>query len=1257
MHTIPVSLSIRIGNILKKLCLPVGLASFVLFAMVFSRPASAQGIQQFVGHIADSTGAAIPGANVTIHNEGTGVDLVVNSTEAGDYTAPYMKPGTYTITAALTGFKEVSKTHISLDIDQTSKMDFVLPVGNMSESVTVSSEGSQIELAKADRGEIIDAERVQEMPLDGRNAIDLFTLSPGTINAGNPVNNRQQDNVNQNLDANGVTINAVAENIDGATNDNAGNYMGYNPPLDSISEFKVVLNPYDASYGRAGGASIDISLKSGSNKFHGDIYEFARRPYLEANTWVNDFSHVTKAKHKRDQFGAELDGPVIIPHFYNGKDKTFFLLQWEQAYEALPNTSPTISSIPNPAWTNGNFAGAQYFDSVTQTLMPLNIYDPLSAQTPYTDPADGKKKVQYQQFPGNIIPGSASCSATTSCINPIGHALAQYYNGITPNYNPGAGYAPYSNNLYWVQVENDISRNGTIKIDQNFGRSDRATIRWGGFERFANQNQNGIPASDPANSITTQFQPVEQQYSIEEIHTFSANLILDNKAILSTYKQGLQYGTRGDYLNQLGFSSNFISNAYISNMIPYVSATSNLGAKDFIPLSWTSPGRRNVAHNLSYEPSATYIHGRHTLRAGLDMRLLQYAPTIGPNNSQTAGNVQFNFSTVFSQQYTPAYANAPGLTSGSSIASLLEGYPVTGNDTGELSSFYSQHYEGIWAQDDWKVTPKLTLNIGLRYDLLGARTERHNKLAGQFNSTASTGIASGLGPIVGGLTGAGTYGTPRGAYGTHLLNIQPRFGAAYAFTSRTSLRMGFGEMFANDESLNGNNGFAVATNFSPSTNGNLTPTTGQFSNPFPTFVQPFNSNTTSASSFALSGVGNSISFVNPNYNAPSIWQYSVSLEQLLTRRDVIDISYSGTRGYGLPGSDDINHVSAAWYAQCDIERGGNRQLCDATSGAAKVTNPFQNLPAFAGTGTYSTASTLSSSILTRPFPQFTSITENNLPLVRSWYNSMQVTASHNASRDLSMHLAYTWAKGMQAGNIIDTVNRVYGRNISSNDVTTTLSLSGVYYLPVGRGKTFLGHSNRLVDAAVGGWEFSPLYTYTGGFPWSPDSGTTNNFEQVSSLGIHQHDLQPDSSHAYKRLQGVNPCVGYQDSDTPGLIHPGPAYVAAGCTTYAIVRQENNPSGSFASDYSVGQNIVYTGVREVGQHQFDVSASKRFAWNEKANLQLRLDAINVLNHPNFTGYKESYTNDPTNLNWGTIQKGPTGPSNGGRELQLSGKVTF
>jgi len=791
------------------------LAVLFLCLTMLGRPAGAQSGQQFVGHVEDTSHAVIAGAAVTVHNEGTGEDISVKATGAGDYTVPYLKLGTYTITAEKPGFKTVSRTHITLNTDQTSKINFTLPVGAVSESVTVSDAGAHIELSKADRGEIIGNERIEEMPSDGRNYQVLFGLSPGTNNTSNPQYPRQQDDVSSNLHLTGIPQATVQENLDGGTNDTANGWSASNVPLDAISEFKVVLNPYDASYGRAGGGAVDASLKSGTNRLHGSLYEFARRPFLDAQSYQYNYvksqpgnTAPSPSRHKRDQFGLELDGPVYIPHLYNGRNKTFFLLQWEQAYEELPGSGGNFDSIPNPQWLTGNFAGAQYFDNTTKTLMPLIIYDPLTPLVSVVDPLDGKTKLAHSPFPGNVIPQNR--------LDPVGVAIGQYYNQIAPNYNPGPGYAPFQQNHFYLPVESDTSRNGLIKIDHVFGPRDRGNIRWTGFERFDNSSPNGIPTSNPSNNEFVQVQPKEQQYAIDEIHTFSPNLILDNKLTGGTEEQGITSGSTGLSLAQLGFSQHFISNAFITNRFPNVNPN---GYLNFAP-GGTSGA--SDAHNLGYQPSMTLVHGRHTIRAGFDMRLYQYA------NVGNAQNNQFQFNNTFTQHYYNS-PDAPGITSGNSIAGLLLGYPSGGSIIFNNNPFYSQHYYGFWAQDDVKITSKLTLNLGIRYDLLGARTERHNKVNYDFNTTAInpldaqvTNRAGLTGPLKGGIEFAGVNGNPRGAYATNLLNIQPRFGAAYAFSDRTSLRAGFGEMFIQDEANDHSNGFSAQTNLNTSTDNGIT---------------------------------------------------------------------------------------------------------------------------------------------------------------------------------------------------------------------------------------------------------------------------------------------------------------------------------------------------------------------------------------------------------------------------------------------------
>jgi hypothetical protein len=476
-------------------------------------------------------------------------------------------------------------------------------------------------------------------------------------------------------------------------------------------------------------------------------------------------------------------------------------------------------------------------------------------------------------------------------------------------------------------------------------------------------------------------------------------------------------------------------------------------------------------------------------------------------------------------------------------------------------------------------------------------------------------------------------------------------------------------MFINNEGNDSSNGFSSSatgyvkseTDIVSGVNTNNTYPYGHLSDPFPAYVQP-----TGTSLGLATTPGSSVNFENPHYKIPSTWEYSVSVERLIARRDSLEISYSGTKSYNLVDSIDYNHVSAAWNARCDIERvpyPNVRQNCDASNTSpcpvtqavgygpppcspSQVINPFLSNPSFLGTGYYS--GNLSTGALTRPYPQFTSVTQDYSNTVHTWYNSLQVIASHNASKNLVVHATFTWSKTMKAGQVIDLINGVYGRSVSANDEPLEITYSSVFYVPVGRGKALLGKTNRIVDAIVGGWEISPLYVYTSGKPWGFGSnweGPAGPGSPIGTLKVSAHDLPPDGTHTYMRLQGVTPCVAYKDTNLGTLVY-GPAYTLAGCTNPVAVRTPNG--------YAINHNIEYTGVRMQAYHDFDASISKRFAWNEKLTLQTRLDAFNVLNHPN---WNNGFNTDPTSIDFGTFGKGPSGPGGPPRDLQLSAKLIW
>lgn len=1225
-----------------------------------------QATQQFTGHVVDSAGAVIPAAQVVVHNQATGVDTKTVSTSSGDYTVTYLIPGTYTITVSKDGFATAKKTDILLNVDQTSTIDFHLSVGAATEVVTVNASETQIELTKSDRGEIIDNERVVEMPLDSRNPYGLFQLSPGTHDFSSSQYPRPFDNVTGNQYVNG-SPQVSQTNIDGMGNDasDAGR-AGYVPSVDVVQEFKIVLNAYDASYGHSGGSAIDVSLKSGGNQLHGSADYFMRRTWLDTEDWQSNYNHNKKAQHKRDQFSVEADGPVVIPHLINGKNKLFFLGSFERMKDILPNPSYNTYSIPNPAWLTGDFSTAQYWNSVTNSLQPLTIYDPTTPLHTVVDPIDGKTKQAHSAFPGNKIPSNR--------IDPVATNILSYLSYLKPNVDPGSGYAPWTNNYQNLQTEDDLWRNGAVKIDYNASSKDIFSFR------YSNQGRSiyatwgvGAPKSDPANGNGQGTAPAAQTYAAQWTHVFSPKLLLNIGADAMNFDNNQLEGSILGYnmTAKLGFASAFYNQLANNNHFLDITSSGLPNAKDFAELGASWLGYSGDRHALNFLPTLTYIKGAHTIRTGVNVNFNQWDNPKGGNGNG------FNFSSNFSNQYWNS-SDAPGYTSGMSIASLLLGYPNSGTMNWAIHQFWSQHYFAPWVQDDWKITNNLTLNLGLRWDFTTPETERHNKANGAFNSTVlnpvSAMIATGTAAlgnsknVQGGVTFAGVNGQSRGAYKMNKLDIQPRVGFAYAISPKMSIRGGVGLSYVSDQSSNSDaDGFSSSASYTNSLDNGVTPytaTTGQgLSNPIPVVPLP-----TGAGLGYLQDLGKSFKFYNPNYQIPALWSWSLTYEIAPTRRDVFSVSYIGNRVPNNPVDANINAISPQWNAQCDVERGGDRQLCDGAAG--QIANPFLGISGFSGTSYYN-SSTLSKSNFTRPFPEFGDITEKGATSNgKAWYNAFQAVGSHQLSRSLTLHGTYTHARAFTSGGWVDQLNHVVARQVStSNDVNHSFTLSGVGTLPFGRGRLLFSNANRFVDQIVNGWQIAPLYTYYSGFAWRPsDSGGSNstfydtagNWEMVStggpitkSMGTNHTVLAPDGTHKNSRIRGVTPCVGYRDTDT-GVIHPSPAATAAGCSNIEFVRTANS--------YAIGRTNTDFGVRQPGAYRFDMAVSKNFGIPEAsrifmgndAKLQIRADFLNAFNH---AAWDEGYNNDPTSIDFGTIGKGPSGPNNTPRYLQLSAKLSW
>jgi hypothetical protein len=1170
----------------------------------------------FTGHVSDPSGAAIAKAQITVHNEETGVNISTTTTKAGDYAVPYLRPGSYSVSGEATGFQKQNKINITLQVSQVAVIDFKLGVGQVAETITVNGE-ALLDAGKADRGEVVENTRVTELPLNGRDPNMLSILNAGVLWTGSIQYQRPFDGTQTSLSINGGGAGNNELMLDGVANENTpvngknnGN-SGYIPPVDSVQEFKIVTSPYDAQYGRLAGGVVDMTLKSGTNALHGDAYEFARRTYLSANTWSDDY-HLARndsgnwgtPQYSQDEYGVELDGPVVLPKLYNGRDRSFFLLQVENWHDTTP--APVTTSVPDPAWINGDFSNLTWWDG--KEYAPITIYNPSSLHTV------GGVLVR-DPFPGNKI---------NVPLDPTAVKIMSYY--PKPNVVPAQGTNPFANNYFVQAPAVDTYRNALAKWDEVFSPRDRFSLRYGYWERYQMQNENGMPGIVAKGALPQSLRT--HSFATEWTHTFAPNLLLDLRGSVIRNMHFTVWGPGGFDYTTLGWSPATIAQMPEANGFPAISVSgfSGLGQGG-------SSGP--IDNDLSLMPSLTWIKGRHNIHIGMDWRVLQYAPvTLNDNPALSVGPT-----------WTQAnYAGPATPNSGNSFASMLLGTMDSGSYTVTVNPFWSQHYYAPFIQDDWKITPRLTLNLGVRYDINGPQVERHNYANYAFDTTDINPVDAMLPTHMlttgqtfqarGGVTFLGVNGNPRSYYTVSKLDIQPRFGFAYAVNSRTVIRGGIGEVFQNPTPGGNTLGFSQTTNYVSSPDGGRTPL-DNLSNPFPTIVQP-----TGSSLGMLTGLGTAQATMNPHYGISNVWTFSGGYEAQLSRSDTLDVSYVGNISPNQPIDENINHPATDAVTKCNVEMGGNPHICQDTylsNPAAiygQVPNPFHGIAAFQGSSDY-TATTVAALNFTEPFPEWGAITEWWLNGGRAWYNSLQVTAIHKWNKALTVHGTWTWSKLMASGGWSDNNYLVPYRGLSGNDVTHRVTISGVYMLPVGRGRTFLANSNRLVDGVIGGWELGSLAIFQTGMPWGVPSGMT----MVGKPWV------PRTTLANGYIRGVAPCV-YAENQYTGVLTPEPYATAYGCTQPDFIYR--------SSSYEKVPNVVYTGVRTPGQFRLDANLSKNFPIYREMKLQLRLEAFNAFNHPL---WQSAYSGSVSDANFGTIERGPTGQSNQPRQLQLAVKLMW
>lgn len=1206
------------------------------------------------GRITDQNGAALPGATVTVTNQKTNEANNATTSDEGNYTVPFLQPGTYTVSVEAKGFKTAKSNTVELHTADKATMDVALEIGDLSQTVDVNAEAPLLEADSASRGQVIENARVNELPLVGRNPLNLATLSPGVTFNGNAQFTRPFDNGdNVNFSINGginrhndFLLDGTPNNADtdvNAQRTTSSNNIAFVPSAEAVEEFKVQTNSYDSQYGRTGGGTVNITIKSGGSDFHGTVYEFARRYQFNANQFANNargtiasgslagqevsprFTRdaVTGANlggNKIDQYGFVLSGPVFLPRFgeggrstYGDRKKTFFLLNVEKYKELTPGQG--FSTVPTLLERNGDFSQSG-----------ITIYDPLTTRV---DPVTGR--FTRDPFPGNIIPASR--------ISPVGQAIINGFS--TPN---NGTPLQRSNNFYLSQgLGTDDYKSIVARVDHQLTENEHLFFRFINSRRdqfaFGGNNRIGL-------GIDQQGPLVRENYGglIDSVTTLSPNAILNVRLGFSRFLQAAFRQASSPFdATTLGFSRAF-SDARPVSIVPRITFNDPVGIPEFGSRNPNS----NITNTWSLPVYLTYITGKHTFKFGGEYRRFQV--------NQAGGSFNFGGGVFcFANAFTARDPQNFGSTGGSAFADLLLGAPSASagcNGNGSVSqvenisptTFQWNYYAG-YVQDDFKVSKKLTLNLGFRYDYEQPPVERYNRQNRGFAINQASPLASNpairsassancpaCANLTGGLLFTGVNG-PRGAFDPDRNNFQPRIGVAYQLNDKTVLRGGYGLFYFPSAEYGGSTGFSVITPYSGTLTGGgvnaFIPRADALANPFPTgLAQP-----TGAALGQLTSLGSGIVFSNPGRTIPYIHEFSAGIQRELPFRMKLDVSYVGSRSRGIvtgdaqgSGGRNINVNTPAQLAQARL---------DPTFLTATVPNPFAGL--IPGNSQLN-AATISRGQLLLPFPQFQAVTMNSENVGKLWYNSLQASVEKRLSRGLVGVVSYTFSKNIGALGFLNDQDLEPTRSVVDFDSPHVLVASAVYQLPFGRGEHFLSGAGKGLDLLVGGFEYNIIASYRSGVPIN----LPGNADLIADPGLSDpvvaNSNVPNFSGSY-----FNNCVQQLDGRSFQFVTnaAGNGRIQQPCSNPAFKVRAANTLRTIPFRLS--------NLRQPTRPQFDMSLNKSFVFSERYRAQVRVEAFNVFNTPLFG------SPDSGNVNSTTF--GVLNPNNGQRNVQRQIQLGF
>ncbi|MBL8233436.1 MAG: TonB-dependent receptor [Bryobacterales bacterium] len=1117
------------------------------------------------GTVTDGSGGVVPNATVIVTEAARNVQHKATSDTSGRYFVTALPPGTYTLTVESAGFRRYAQSEFPLTVQQQATIDVQLQVGEVSSTVQVAGEAPLLNTTISSLGQTVENKYILSLPNIGRDSLNLAYMTPGVVGSAG-----RRGDTNTNFVANGARNSTSDVLVDGVTvttvEQNSGiTDLKYKPSVDAVQEFKMQTNFFPAEYGQTGGAVVNMVTKSGTNEFHGTGFYFFRDAALNANGWFANRAGSPRANFRRNQLGGVLGGPVV-------KNKTFFFATYERTNQKSPLAY--TATFPTDDQRSGDFS-----KTLQSNGRLIQIYDPFDTFR------NADNTVERRPFAGNLIPRSR--------MNPIALKALEFF----PRGNQVTNAVTNTNNWFMQDTNVSNSQQMDFKGDHNFSDKNRLT------GRFSHARNTGTPPNlfgqgNPAFTFNNGPSGTKTYSSVADFTR------VQSATTLWTVRYGLVYS---DFyrnamepfdLTTLGFPQYMKQNA--TNLVfPTIAPD---GFTDIGTEGWLIMDRQEGVHQIS--GSVTKTIGSHNIKAGGEFRqfFLDYLQPGYPS-----GRV------AFSAQTTRRLLNVGDNFQGNGLASMLLGWGGGGDFHIDPKVFTRSRYMGYYLQDDWKITRKLTLNLGLRYEFDIPRWETQDRQS--YWDLAAPAPIRVPGYDLRGVfrfTDSNKRSPFRGDYN----NFSPRIGFAYAMDDKTSIRGGYGILYQiSRATVFGHTGSGFVVNSAPTFTLDSGETLfAQLNNPYPQGMQLPPGRALGDRTFLGLGAG---TVVPENNSNPQYYSWNLSVQRALPMQSVFEMNYTGSRGAHLfVPFTNLTPLDPIYWG---IGR---------TALQAQVQNPFYGVitdPLAVNMN----RPTIQRFRLFRPMTHFDGANAGTSepPAGNSYYHALQMKWEKRFSKGLTFLGHYTWSKliddsSISSGNtswlggstsMQNPLNRRLEKSLSAHDIPHRVVLTGAYELPIGRGRAIAGGANRLLDAFIGGWELSGFLTLQSGNPLqvAQDAGQLWN-------GTQRPNLIGDPSTTGPVSQRLN---GYYNQA-------------------AFSRPDIDTFGSAAR---------YLNYRGPAIKTLDAALLKSIRTKEGQRFEFRLETTNTTNTPIFGDPASSFGAN----NFGQI----TGTKVGSRNVQLGFKYYF